>query len=232
MVKMMITVVIIYALCWLPLHVIQLVGDWNGDIWYYQYIQLVWIACNWLAMSNCCYNPMVYCWMNSKFRNGFRYVLRYCPCVTFDTDEHGPVYKAQRVHTYVTTMRPSSFTRETSTGICKCSGGVMSSGRSSTRFRNTDYTPYCRRQINSETIPLHKVKNGTTTKTNGNSNVITRDNRCYVSGIGGGERQSVTPPKTDNSYRTSDIAATEAEKEPLTLDSNDWKKLVMENGSE
>ncbi|KAI0208585.1 Tachykinin-like peptides receptor 99D, partial [Lamellibrachia satsuma] len=78
---MMITVVIIYAMCWLPLHTITLVGDAHPNIWTYRYIQIVWISCHWLAMSNCCYNPMVYCWMNSRFRNGFKYALRACPCV-------------------------------------------------------------------------------------------------------------------------------------------------------
>jgi len=33
MVKMMITVVIIYAACWLPLHTITLVGDSHPNIW-------------------------------------------------------------------------------------------------------------------------------------------------------------------------------------------------------
>ena len=32
-------------------------------------------------MSNCCYNPIVYCWMNDKFRNGFRYAFRWVPGV-------------------------------------------------------------------------------------------------------------------------------------------------------
>ena len=41
----------------------------------------MWIACHWLAMSNCCYNPIVYCWMNEKFRAGFRYAFRCFPCV-------------------------------------------------------------------------------------------------------------------------------------------------------
>jgi len=47
----------------------------------FRYIQPLWIACHWLAMSNCCYNPIVYCWMNDKFRNGFRYAFGWCPCV-------------------------------------------------------------------------------------------------------------------------------------------------------
>ena len=40
MVKMMITVVIIYALCWLPLHTITLVGDRHESIWQVEYIQV------------------------------------------------------------------------------------------------------------------------------------------------------------------------------------------------
>lgn len=86
----MITVVIIYALCWLPLHTITLIGDSHPEVYAYKHIQVVWIACHWLAMSNCCYNPMVYCWMNSRFRNGFRYVLRFCPCMNYDAHVHGP----------------------------------------------------------------------------------------------------------------------------------------------
>ena len=85
MVKMMITVVVIYAICWLPLHTITLVGDSYDEVYSYPYIHVIWTACHWLAMSNSCYNPIVYCWMNSRYRNGF-----------------------QRLHTYVTTMRSTA----------------------------------------------------------------------------------------------------------------------------
>jgi hypothetical protein len=49
-----------------------------------RYIQWIWTACHWLAMSNCCYNPIVYCWMNAKFRAGFRHIFRCCPFICPD----------------------------------------------------------------------------------------------------------------------------------------------------
>lgn len=80
MLKMMITVVVIYALCWLPLHTITLAGDADESIWTYRHIQTVWIASHWLAMSNCCYNPFVYYWMSSNFRRGYMDVVRRATC--------------------------------------------------------------------------------------------------------------------------------------------------------
>ncbi len=46
--------------------------------------------------------------MNSKYRNGFRYVLRLLPCVTYTEDVHGP-YGVKRATTYVSTVRTSIY---------------------------------------------------------------------------------------------------------------------------
>ena len=52
------------------------------SIWNFEHIQLVWIACHWLAMSSCCWNPIVYYWTNDTLRAGFTYaVASWCPCV-------------------------------------------------------------------------------------------------------------------------------------------------------
>jgi hypothetical protein len=77
-------------------------------VWTFKHIQFVWIGAHWLAMSNCCYNPIVYCWMNSKFRQGFKYVLRWCPCVHYNVDQKSDANQMTRMHmSYVSTVRPS-----------------------------------------------------------------------------------------------------------------------------
>jgi hypothetical protein len=63
---MMATVVIFYALCWFPFHVITLVGDHDHTIYDQKFMPSVWIFSHWLAMSNSCYNPMIYIWLSNS----------------------------------------------------------------------------------------------------------------------------------------------------------------------
>ena len=78
MVKMMIVVVIIYAVCWLPIHAIKLIEEGHPDIYDYNHYQVIWMSAHWLAMSYACYNPIVYFWMNKRFRAGFKGLLFCC----------------------------------------------------------------------------------------------------------------------------------------------------------
>ncbi|XP_054166956.1 RYamide receptor-like [Oppia nitens] len=68
MIKMMMLCVLSYALCWLPLNTITLIGDQMPDIWTHRYIILIWICSHWLAMSHSSYNPIIIFTMNAKFR--------------------------------------------------------------------------------------------------------------------------------------------------------------------
>lgn len=78
---MMITCVVAFTLCWLPLNIFIIIGDHYPEIYQYDNIEYVWVACHWLAMSHASYNPFIYIWMNVRFRNGFRYVIqRFCCC--------------------------------------------------------------------------------------------------------------------------------------------------------
>lgn len=67
-VKMMIVVVIIFALCWLPYHGFFIVNYYLPTIFQdgpLQY-QRSFLIMYWLAMSNSMYNPIIIYFMNSK----------------------------------------------------------------------------------------------------------------------------------------------------------------------
>ncbi|XP_073942717.1 tachykinin-like peptides receptor 99D isoform X2 [Choristoneura fumiferana] len=77
-VKTMIVVVVIFAVCWLPMHIYFLVTTYYPETTLYRHIQELYLIIYWLAMSNSMYNPIIYCWMNSKFRMGFKQCFRWC----------------------------------------------------------------------------------------------------------------------------------------------------------
>ncbi|EDV94640.1 tachykinin-like peptides receptor 99D isoform X2 [Drosophila grimshawi] len=80
-VKMMIVVVLIFGFCWLPFHTYFIVTSCYPAITEAPFIQELYLVIYWLAMSNSMYNPIIYCWMNSRFRYGFKMVFRWCPFV-------------------------------------------------------------------------------------------------------------------------------------------------------
>ncbi|XP_063167034.1 substance-P receptor-like isoform X2 [Candoia aspera] len=65
-VKMMIIVVCTFAICWLPYHVYFLVQPFKVEVYSEKYIQQVYLAIMWLAMSSTMYNPIIYCCLNDR----------------------------------------------------------------------------------------------------------------------------------------------------------------------
>lgn len=64
---MMIIVVCTFALCWLPYHIYFTLQYFNPE-WYLQkFIQQVYLAVMWLAMSSTMYNPIIYCCLNDRW---------------------------------------------------------------------------------------------------------------------------------------------------------------------
>ncbi|XP_013771865.1 RYamide receptor-like [Limulus polyphemus] len=119
MIKMMITCVTAFTLCWLPLNTLLVAGDHNPSIYYFPHIEYIWFACHWLAMSHACCNPFIYCWMNSKYRAGFARVFHFICCMPLRQHPDNPL------HSFVasTDYRQSQSTRRgqalTNNGHCR-----------------------------------------------------------------------------------------------------------------
>ncbi|KAL7839261.1 hypothetical protein SRHO_G00259190 [Serrasalmus rhombeus] len=119
-VKMMIVVVCTFAFCWLPYHVYFLLHQFFPLLFERPFIQQVYLAVMWLAMSSTMYNPIIYCCLNDRFRAGFKQAFRWCPCVTASSYEglelkstrylqtQTSVYKASRMETTVSAVLPSA----------------------------------------------------------------------------------------------------------------------------
>lgn len=65
-VLMMMIVVVIFAVCWAPQNIYFLLTSYYPSITQFEYIQEIYLGIYWLAMSNSMYNPIIYCWMNSR----------------------------------------------------------------------------------------------------------------------------------------------------------------------
>ena len=82
-VKMLALVVVIFMVCWAPYHIYFIYLYHNPDITSYSYIGHIYLSFYWLAMSNTCVNPIIYYWMNQRFRAYFNQVLCCVPrCLT------------------------------------------------------------------------------------------------------------------------------------------------------
>ncbi|KAG9262946.1 substance-P receptor-like [Astyanax mexicanus] len=117
-VKMMIVVVCTFAVCWLPYHVYFLLHQFFPHLFEERFIQQVYLGIMWLAMSSTMYNPIIYCFLNDRFRAGFQRAFSWCPCAPRGSYEglelkstrylqtQISLYRASRMETTVSTVMP------------------------------------------------------------------------------------------------------------------------------
>ncbi|XP_064088286.1 tachykinin-like peptides receptor 86C [Macrobrachium nipponense] len=74
-VQMLALLVGLFALCWLPYHVYFIVVHHHPQLSTRPYVQHMYLAFYWLAMSNAMFNPIVYYLLNARFRYFFWQLL-------------------------------------------------------------------------------------------------------------------------------------------------------------
>ena len=68
--------VVIFAICWLPLNIVHMVAEFHRfDISYYR---VLFLTTHVIAMSSTVYNPFLYSWLNDNFRKEFQQII---PCL-------------------------------------------------------------------------------------------------------------------------------------------------------
>ncbi|XP_065585258.1 G-protein coupled receptor 83-like isoform X3 [Cyrtonyx montezumae] len=73
-IKMLVLVVVVFAVCWFPLNCYVVLVSSLGI----KTKNSLYFALHWFAMSSTCYNPFIYCWLNESFRAELRAVLCMC----------------------------------------------------------------------------------------------------------------------------------------------------------
>ena len=74
--RMLIAMVVIFAICWLPLNIVHMVSEFHrSDI---QHFKFLFLTTHVIAMSSTVYNPFLYAWLNDNFRKEFQQIL---PCL-------------------------------------------------------------------------------------------------------------------------------------------------------
>ncbi|KAJ7316405.1 hypothetical protein JRQ81_002567 [Phrynocephalus forsythii] len=73
--KMLVMVVVVFAVSWLPFHIFQLAVDLDLVLVFHDY-KLLYTVFHVVAMCSTFANPLLYGWMNKNYRNGFLMFFR------------------------------------------------------------------------------------------------------------------------------------------------------------
>ncbi|KAL2092458.1 hypothetical protein ACEWY4_012256 [Coilia grayii] len=171
-VKMMIVVVCTFAVCWLPFHVYFFLGHFFPSLLERTFIQQVYLAIMWLAMSSTMYNPIIYCCLNDRFRAGFKQAFRWCPFVPEGSYEglelkstrylhtQTSMYKTSRMETTMSTVLPQGPEEDPRATACiSTAGGVAAARRTSADLASNGSSSRSVSKTVSETSSFYSSSN-------------------------------------------------------------------------
>uniref|UniRef100_A0A3B5LKX5 Neuropeptide Y receptor type 2 n=1 Tax=Xiphophorus couchianus TaxID=32473 RepID=A0A3B5LKX5_9TELE len=74
--KMLVTMVVVFAVCWLPIHAFQLATDIDSSVLDMRDYRLLYTIFHVIAMCSTFANPLLYGWMNRNYRAAFLAVFK------------------------------------------------------------------------------------------------------------------------------------------------------------
>ena len=72
---LLMAIAIMFAMCWFPLTLLNLLADMNYFIFMYKNFLLAFAVAHLVAMISACLNPIVYGWFNVNFRREFSRIV-------------------------------------------------------------------------------------------------------------------------------------------------------------
>nr|XP_033796035.1 prolactin-releasing peptide receptor [Geotrypetes seraphini] len=75
--RLLVLVVVAFGLCWLPLHIFNMMKDIDINMINKQYFNLIQLLCHWFAMMSTCTNSFLYAWLHDSFRGQLKKMFVY-----------------------------------------------------------------------------------------------------------------------------------------------------------
>ncbi|CAN2388736.1 Belongs to the G-protein coupled receptor 1 family [Pristimantis euphronides] len=75
---MLFSIVVVFALCWLPFFIFNLVFDWNHEALTICNHNLLFLICHLTAMISTCVNPIFYGFLNKNFQRDLQFFFNFC----------------------------------------------------------------------------------------------------------------------------------------------------------
>lgn len=76
----LVSIVVTFGACWLPLHIFNIVFDWNYETLMHCHHNVVFTLCHLIAMISTCVNPVFYGFLNKNFQKDAVIVLHSFRC--------------------------------------------------------------------------------------------------------------------------------------------------------
>ncbi|XP_043836619.1 neuropeptide Y receptor type 6-like [Dromiciops gliroides] len=76
----LISIVVTFGACWLPLNIFNAIFDWYHEALMSCHHNLVFVVCHLVAMTSTCVNPLFYGFLNKNFQKDLLVFIHHCRC--------------------------------------------------------------------------------------------------------------------------------------------------------